>query len=271
VTTVFTNYYDSHVHSVNSSDAVDSVEAICAHAIRIGLKGIAFTDHCDIDAGDERCERVRRGIVSDVIEARDLYGNDLRVSAGIELGEAHHNPGLARRISGDASVDFVIGSLHRMRGEEDFYHIDYENTDIDALMRRYYEELYELVENGCFDVVGHINYQPRYMSERAKRSLDLPRYYSDLFEILKSVARQGKGIEINTSGLWRNQGDTIPSSDVLKLFFKAGGEIVTIGSDSHNLRSVGLEIFSAMEKLKLTGLSRFAFFSGRVPEIIDIE
>jgi histidinol-phosphatase (PHP family) len=271
MTTVFKNYYDSHVHSANSSDAMDSVDSICDCAARRGLRGIAFTDHCDMDAGRGRCEKTKNAIVSDVIEARGLYGESLGISAGIELGEAHHDPGLARRIADDASLDFVIGSLHRLRDEEDFYHIDYENIDIDALMQRYYEELYELVEDGCFDVVGHINYQLRYMSERARKSVDLSRYYGDLFEILKSAARQGKGIEINTSGLWRNLGDIIPSAGVLDLFRKAGGEIVTIGSDSHSRSNVGREIFHAMETLKSAGFDRFAFFTGRVPNFIEIE
>ncbi|MDR1885923.1 MAG: histidinol-phosphatase HisJ family protein [Synergistaceae bacterium] len=266
----YENYYDSHVHSGNSGDATEPVDAVCAAAVKRGLKGIAFTDHCDIDGGRHRCDRVRRAIVRDVAEARELYGDDLLISAGIELGEPHHNYALAGDIAGDPGLDFVIGSLHRLRDTDDFYYIDYENVDLDSLMQRYYEELYELVESGCFDVVGHINYQMRYMSAAARKTVDLSVYYGDLFEILKSAARQGKGIEINTSGLQRGLGEIIPSPEVIGLFRRAGGEIVTIGSDAHNSRNVGAEIETAMDCLKSAGFGQFAFFTGREARMMDI-
>jgi histidinol-phosphatase (PHP family) len=259
------------VHSENSSDARDSVDAICASAEKRGVKGISITDHCDMDRGRERCENTKRKLLADIREARELYGGTLRISAGIELGEANHDQELSRSLAGDEELDFVIGSLHNLRDDDDFYYTDYDNIDIDSLMQRYYEELYEIVEGGCFDVIGHINYQLRYMSERARKSVDLSRHYGDLFGILQSAARKGKGIEINTSGLQRGLGDVIPSLEVIKLFKKAGGEIVTIGSDAHVSRNVGAEIFTAMDTLKAAGFDQFAYFVKRTPEMIDIE
>jgi histidinol-phosphatase (PHP family) len=52
-------------------------------------------------------------------------------------------------------------------------------------------------------------------------------------KILKMVIADGKGIEINTSSFRYGLTDLIPSRDIILLYKKLGGKIITIGSDSH--------------------------------------
>jgi histidinol-phosphatase (PHP family) len=238
---------------------------ICEHAISGGLRGIAITDHVDVDSGRANCRKVVESLKSDISRIRRKYGGRLEISMGIELGEAHHNVALAGEIASDGDIDFIIGSLHRRRRSLDYYNIDYDNADMDALFYDYYEELTEMVRAGYFDVVGHINYQLRYMGASARKRVAMPSYYGELEKILRMVADSGKGIEINTSGLWRGLGFTLPSSEVVKMFREAGGEIVTTGSDAHQLNHVGDRMDGAVECLKSAGFSQFAFYSGRVP------
>lgn len=264
------NWYDSHVHSHNSHDGRDSVTDICEAAIARGLRGIAFTDHCDTDRGARECMRVKRKLLADVRRARARFGNRLVILLGLELGEPHHDLPLADEVTSDPELDFVIGSIHKMRGEKDFYYMDYERANMGELLSKYYDELTELVSCGYFDVVGHINYQARYMGASARNRLDLPVYYDRLSEILKAIARMGKGIEINTSGMRRGLGEILPSPEVVKLFREAGGEIVTLGSDTHEAGSVGEGIFTAMEKLRGAGFDHFAIFEKRMPSLFSI-
>ena len=56
--------------------------------------------------------------------------------------------------------------------------------------------------------------------------------------IMENLISKGKGLEINTSGVDRC-GDFLPGLAYLKLFKELGGEIVTVGSDSHNCDRVG--------------------------------
>ncbi|MDR0653793.1 MAG: histidinol-phosphatase HisJ family protein [Synergistaceae bacterium] len=262
-------YYDSHLHSKNSKDGVPSVDVICERAISLGLDGVAITDHVDIEIGESELEVLRR-LEDDVSAAREKYGGRLEISMGIELGEGNHNLPLAEKIVSRGSLDFVIGSMHRQRERADYYYLDYEREDLDDLMRGYYRELGEMVRCGCFDVVGHINYQVRYMSPAARAGLDLSLYYDVLREILEDVARAGKGIEINTSGLWRGLGFTIPTLEVVRMFRDAGGEIVTTGSDAHRAEHVGLKLDGAVECLRAAGFRRYAFFKGREPFFHDV-
>lgn len=262
--------YDSHVHSLHSHDGSERVERICEQALRKGLLGVAVTDHCDIDGGVRECLRIRSGLIADVKRAREHFGGLLDISAGLELGEGHHDPAAALEVISCPELDFVIGSLHCLRGEADFYYIDYDKADLDSLFSRYYDELAEMVECGLFDVVGHINYQVRYMSSGARARADLSRYYERLSGILETTAGAGLGIEVNTSGLRSREHDTLPSREVLGLFRAAGGEIVTTGSDSHTAETIGAGIGTAAEALVGAGFARCAFFSGRKPLWLDL-
>jgi histidinol-phosphatase (PHP family) len=263
-------YYDSHLHSENSPDAVSPVLSICEEAVSRGLCGIAFTDHVDVDSGEEACLKALDGIKADVARARDAFGGRLEISLGMELGEAHHNVPLARDLMSDDCLDFVIGSLHHPRMSPDYYNIDYDRVDMDALWRGYYDELSEMVEAGCFDVVGHINYQVRYMTESARARTDLSRYAGMLKDILRAVIDSGKGIEINTSGLWRGLGFTLPSLEVIEIYRQMGGEIITTGSDAHTENHVGDAIEVAVRRIASAGFDKFAFFKKRTPYFHDV-
>lgn len=270
---MYVNWYDSHIHSNNSHDGRDRVSAICETALQRGLKGIAITDHCDLYKGRKTCMAVKRNLLADVRRARKLYGERLDISAGLELGEPHHDPAFAEELTGDSGIDFIIGSVHRMRGEKDFYYMEldrFNEAELDTVFRKYYEELDELVACGFFDVLGHVNYQVRYMNAQARGRVDLSIYYDRLSEILRAAARSGKGIEINTSGLRRGLGEILPSFEVVKMFRDAGGEIVTSGSDAHDASSVGAGIFTAMDKLKEAGFQEFAFFKKRKASFIPL-
>ena len=56
-------------------------------------------------------------------------------------------------------------------------------------------------------------------------------------------------MEINTSGVDRC-GDFLPGLAYLKRFKELGGEIVTVGSDAHDVRRVGQYTLQACEMLK---------------------
>lgn len=263
------NLFDSHVHSCNSQDGQSPVMLLCRTALDYGLKGIAITDHCDIDSGRKRCFAVRDALLADVRQARDAFGDRLAISMGMELGEANHDPELARELTAEDGIDFVIGSLHCLRGERDFYFIDYDTVDVDDLLRRYYDELLEIVETGCFDVLAHINYQVRYMSDAARAKTDFRRHADRLEAVLTAAAQKGKGIEINTSSGRRDVG-LIPAPDVVAMFRKAGGEIVTTGSDAHRAKLVGGGLSRAMAAAAAAGFERIAFFERRRPTMIAI-
>lgn len=268
------NLFDSHTHSDNSPDGNHSVTFICEKAADNGLMGIAITDHCEISTYESDSYQLR--MLQSVFEARKaqlFFAGRLTITAGIELGQPLFDTTLARRATELQNYDIVLGSVHIVRGGEDYYLVDYSQLskgECRELLDKYFNEVYETVKWGGFDVLAHLTYPLRYLTGSLGIEYDLAPHEEALRAILKALAKGGKGLEINTSGLYGSYGRTMPERDVIKLFSELGGEIVTLGSDAHRAEHVGGGIERGMELLKSCGFSRFAFYKKRAPRMLDI-
>ena len=88
--------------------------------------------------------------------------------------------------------------------------------------------------------------------------------------IRDSVIADGKGIEFNTSYHRYGLKNTTPSIDILKLYKELGGEIITIGSDSHKPEHLGAYIDEAKGILKEIGFTRFCTFEKMKPIFYEL-
>ena len=80
-----------------------------------------------------------------------------------------------------------------------------------------------------------------------------------------TVIKDGKGIEINTSSHRYGLADTTPSHEILKLYKELGGEIITIGSDSHKPEHLGAYIDESKELLRELGYTQYCTFDKMKP------
>ena len=87
---------------------------------------------------------------------KEKYAGKLNLLCGVELGQILHDIEAAKLVNADSRVDFIIGSVHQVMGEQDFYFIDYEKLtmdDIYDLLERYFRDdldddrLYYIYEN----------------------------------------------------------------------------------------------------------------------------
>jgi histidinol-phosphatase (PHP family) len=135
---------------------------------------------------------------------------------------------------------------------------------------RYFETiLYNVKHFKSYNVYGHLDYILRYGRTKAEhfRISD----YRDLFkEIFKTIVYDGKGIEINTAGLYHGLDFPHPHTDILRLYKEAGGEIITIGSDAHKVNFVGYGFDKAKETLQNHGFKYYCTFKNMKPEFIAI-
>lgn len=84
-------------------------------------------------------------------------------------------------------------------------------------------------------------------------------------EILKQVINDHKGIEINTSCYRYGLKDLTPSVEILKLYKKLGGDIITIGSDGHDVDQYGFKIQETKQILKDLGFKYIYTFDKMKP------
>lgn len=283
------NLIDCHTHTQFSVDSEADINCMIERAIELELTAYAITDHCECnvwypydhytnmpdrpDADHFGYEKDFYGSIEAVTALKEKYKGKLNLICGTELGQITHDPEIAKKAASDNRLDFIIGSVHQVLGEKDFYYIDYEKMsmkDIYDLLERYFKEVYELCRSGIPDVIGHITYCLRYMKQRHNICPDISRFDDIIADSFRILAQTGKGIEINTSGLRQGFGDTFPDLKYVKLFRELGGEIVSIGSDAHTVEDLGKGVAEGAETAKAAGFRHICYFKQRKPVFIEI-
>ena len=280
---------DCHTHTQFSVDSEADIHLCVKRAAELGLAAYAITDHCECNGWykeehypeEERYLRESfdyaadfEGSVSAVTALKEKWAGKLDLICGVELGQILHDTDAAKIVNADKRVDFIIGSVHQVMGEQDFYFLDYEKMTMDeiyGLLERYFVEVYETSRTDLFDVLGHLTYCLRYMKQRNGINADISRFDDIIADIFRNLAMNGKGIEINTSGIRQGYGDCFPSLKYVKLFRDMGGEIVTIGSDSHTVEDIAANSADGISIAREAGFARLAYFKERKPYFVEIE
>lgn len=264
---------DSHVHSDNSPDGHNSVINMCEMAVAKNLRAIAFTDHCEVDSyHSEGYERRVRQSYFEVAKAKSAFYGSLLVLQGIELAQPHYDKKLSASILSAQKYDTVIGSLHNLRGQQDFYFADsFDGLDITAIFNEYLDELIAMTEWGNFDILAHMTYPFRYFYSVGGIDEDINKYAKKVDELLKLCAEKDKAVEINTGGLRQKINKTSPEIGVIKRFKQLGGNFVSVGSDAHYGDQIGSGISTAYEMALESGFDSITLFQRRVPMEIGIK
>lgn len=254
---------DYHIHSRVSFDGHDSGLALAQAAKAAGLREICFTDHIDYDPrGKMDAMAFSTEDYKREYEALSVPG--LKIRRGMEFGLTPDNQDRFREDLARYPFDFVIGSIHFVDGW-DVYFGDYwqDKTPFQA-ERRYLEATLECVRaHEDFDVLGHLTYLGKSPAHPAARCIPMEEHQPVVDEILRTLARKGKGLELNTSGVDRC-GGYLPTLDYFQRFRELGGRIVTVGSDAHRRDRVGQYSHRACRDL-LSIFGHVCGFEGRSP------
>jgi histidinol-phosphatase (PHP family) len=264
----YSSFVDCHVHCNYSDDCQAEAHKEVEVAVKLGLEGITFTDHYDLDYPNPKYHfefnvAERRAAIAAL---QDGFKDKIDVLHGIEIGIQPHVVKESREIIKQGQFDCVICSTHAVDGfslcsQSGFF----EGKTQEQAYRRYLEEIYAAITVfKDYDVVGHIGYVRRY-GPYENRCMPYTSYADILDLILKQVVADGKGIEINTSGYAYKLGSSIPDLDIIKRYKELGGEIITLGSDAHTLERVADQFEQAVKVLKQAGFMHVAYFKQRKP------
>lgn len=265
---------DCHNHSRASMDGEFTVSQMVSAAQQKGIGIFAVTDHCELDEYEKHnLIKTVPMSVKEIEEEKKNFG--LKLLCGIEIGQAHAFKAKAEEILTAYDFDMVIGSLHSLKNERDFYWIDYKALSDDellSLMTRYYEELYELASWGKFDTLAHIGYPYRYIIKSGRMiSSILPQNFEEKIKaVFELLIKNDKALENNTSTSQMSGENKEISRYFLKLYFSLGGRLVTAGSDAHTLDDVGNGLEEGNAVLKEIGFSSLVYFEKRKPILINI-
>ena len=200
----------------------------------------------------------------DFLYAKNMRLIDFQILKGIEIGmyEECHEP--IRRTLEENSFDQVLASVHYIEQTDPYYGGYYEGKEWKEAYGRYLETIYrEMTWLKDFDIMGHYDYIVRYASypQTSIRYRD----FSDLFdEMFRYLIHEGKALEINTKSYEGHRGRIVElDHDVLLRYREMGGEIISLGSDSHEPSRVGASFANHAALLKSLGFRWSAHYESR--------
>ena len=267
---------DSHVHSHHSRDSRQTLEEIYRAAVEKGLSGVAVTDHADLWVIKK--EDVFNHIAASTMEAKlanGLYEGEVCFLAGIELADQIDGIANAKKLLELAEYDVVLGSVHcvDIEGWEDNYaFLDFGDSvpeeNLQEYLAVYFDKLLLTAQTQEFDVLSHLTCPLRYINGKFHRNIRLEKHQETIREILKAVMDREKSLEVNTSGLGKDYGETLPDRAILEEYYAMGGRRITLGSDGHTPEDVGNGFAGAIEMLKDIGFEGYTYYVGRRPVFV---
>lgn len=283
---------DCHTHCRFSPDGHDEPLQLAQSAAELGLSAWALTDHCECSTWFEaehygidsaladadsilmyNCRKFHVESTGVTDDLRDRFQGKMQIINGVELGQPLQEINVAQEIVSDVRLDFIIGSLHNNAGKPDFYFLQYDKMsrdDIAKLLDDYFEQVLEMCRWGQFDILGHLTYPLRYISGKYGIDIDMSAYRDVCAEIFEELIKRGKGIEINTSGLFTQLAATMPDRELVKLYKDLGGEVISIGSDAHSAAKVGQGIAEGAMLAKECGFRYCAYFIKHRAEFVKL-
>lgn len=256
--------HDYHIHSNLSCDSQATMAEMCRKALALGISEIAFTEHFDPKPEDVCAGFYNPAAYFHALElARLEFGPEgLTIRAGIEVGEMHRYRDQIEPVLARWPYDLVLGSLHWV-GENSVFDPEFFcHTAAQQAIADYFTEQVELVRGGGFDVLSHLDVFKR-TAYRVYGEFDIADWEDLVRPVWQACIETGIGIEINTSG-WRYEvNQPHPPLEALRWYRDMGGELLTVGSDSHQPAQLGFSLPEALNLARAAGFTRLACYERR--------
>ncbi len=263
---------DYHMHTTYSPDASNTIQQMIEKAIQLGLSEIALTDHVDFIPDGRRPDNYidYNKYIEELKQHKARYGDKINIILGVELGVEPQLKDKLEKFASSFPFEFIIGSSHNTHQQDLWLKTFYENKDKKTAYSQHLEEILENVKTlDCFDVYGHLDYISRYGTYEDK-TLRYAEFSDHLDEIFKTLIYRGKGIEVNTSGYKYGFNRPHPDKDILEAYKRLGGEILTIGSDSHCTSTLAGSFDKTEAILKQVGFKYYTLFRDRKPVMVAL-
>ena len=269
---------DYHVHTAYSDDSDYPMEQVVEDALAKGVEELCFTDHVDYgvkedwdcghpiryrDNGEPYANVDYPRYVAQIKALQAQYAGRIGLKLGLEFGMQTHTIPQYEALFRRYPFDFILLSVHQAEDKE-FWNQDFQRGKSQREYNEaYYREILALVQGyEQYSVLAHLDLLSRY-DEQGVYPYEKVRPL--VREILKTAIEKGKGIELNTSYRRYGLADTTPAAAIWEDYRELGGEILTLGSDSHKPAHLGAYIREGREFLKSKGFRWFCTYDKMEP------
>jgi histidinol-phosphatase (PHP family) len=261
---------DYHMHLrrglVGKSEEVDHTPAAVGPYLETaaarGVDEIGFTEHVyyfrqtrEIWVNEYEQQRCVHDLDLYCDTILDAKRQGLPVKLGLEVDYVGERQERLAELIGGYPWDFLLGSVHYIGKLA----IDQEpgiwaDKSVEEAWRRYVAALTELAGSRHVDVLAHPDL-PKIFSRRPE-----PAVLAELHaEIAETASRVGVALEISTAGLRKPVGELYPDPPLLRACVERGVPI-TLASDAHLPRDVGLDLDQAVALARESGCETVTVF-----------
>lgn len=260
---------DCHMHTPLCGHAFGKPEEFVEAAADRGLSLITIT--CHTPMGDEKLFRGRgirmrrdqlpeyRAFVEQARRHGEHFGVEVLYGIEAEIYPDEEKLREMDDILASEPFDFVLGSLHQqLNGYRQRWQDAGATTDADRI-RIYFEDLAQGAQTGRYHSLAHPDIVRSYGG--IEGAFDPVEHEEVIRAFLAVVQASGVCLEINTSGLHKEQFEIHPHPTLLTWVAEAGIPI-TLGSDAHNPGRVGDFFEEVTERLRGLGFEEVQVFRG---------
>lgn len=276
----------SHSGQFCPGHAKDQLEDVIQHAISIGYKTLALTEHMprtgledlypeELDDPEGSLAALMPRHEAYLIEAQRLrakYADQIHILIGFEgefIRPEVYGP-LVRQLASHPAIDYFMGSLHHTCGVPIDFDKDYYGKARDAaggteelLYARYYDEQHAMLTDLQPRIVGHFDLI-RLLSEEPGRDLRTAwaekapgsegTVWDKVVRNLRVVRSYGGWLECNSSALRKGLAEPYPARPIAEEWLKMGGRF-TMSDDSHGIAQVATNYLRALDYLESLGVT----------------
>lgn len=229
------------------------------YARKIGLHDIALTDH----------DRYHEGVDFDEIEKLRTTNPDLKIRAGIELDNDPVNSAAGRAWVEQNwdRLDFVLGSVHFLRGDWPFDHAgqeaEFARREINEVYADYYERITAMARSGLVDCMSHLDLV-KIFGFRPTND------FADVLDAVLSVIKDSNlAMELSTAGWRKPVGEFYPSDEIIRAA-RAKGIPFTTASDAHSHVQQGENFERLAAKMAEMGIGEVCVFARHEREVVAL-
>ena len=242
-----TDLYNLHTHT-QFCDGHAKMEEFVIEAIDTGFSHLGFTPHSPISV-ESPCNMTRDDVqvfLDEMERLRATYGDKIHLYTAMEIDYVSVGDGPASEYFRSLPLDYRIGSVHfipdiskpdlmvdidgkfhgfKQRMGQNF------GGDIEYVVRTFFSQMMAMVDEGGFDIVGHMD-KIGYNASQYRDGIDEEPWYDKLvIDLFENIMDHHLTIEVNTKA-WLERNRFYPN---LKYFgmLKRFNAPVVVNSDAH--------------------------------------
>ena len=251
------------MHTPLCRHAVGEPTEYAAHAVKLGLKEIGFSEHSPMPRDDFDDWRMLSGDMDEYVAKVQKARRDhpgLAIKLSLEVDYLPGQETWIRELSARHSWDYLIGAVHYVSDSWDLDNpkkiSEWKERDPYEVWSAYFERLTLATESGLFETIAHADLCKKFCFYPAQDCTPLFKRF------LKAAKRKDVAMELNTSGLRKDCKEIYPSPQIVILAAQMGVPI-TFASDAHSPGEVGMNFVEAVELARRAGYTHRCRFTQR--------